>query len=393
MVRLVRNGQSQRSVARQFGVSLNTVQRWVKRAAQSELEDVDWSDQLPGPERSPARSVGTLEDRVLAIRKSLREQSSLGEFGAVAIHCEMIHRGLKRIPSVRTIGRILERRGVLDGRRRVRRKAPPPGWYLRDLSARKVELDSFDIVEGLMLKGGRDVLVLNGISLLGGLCCSWPRTSITAAFTVQALIEHWRKWGRPAYAKFDNDTVFQGAHQWPDSFGRVTRTCLSLGVIPVFAPPLQPGFQADVEAFNGRWQEKVWSRFQFNNLADVKRRSDRYVQAHRQKNSSRIEDAPSRRKFPTNWRLDLKQPLKGHVIFIRKTNESGWVNALGYSWEASRLWCHRLVRMDVDLTSHEVRIYGLRRREPDQHTLLATHEYHPPTKPFRDEIKPPRRKE
>ena len=54
---------------------------------------------------------------------------------------------------------------------------------------------------------------------------------------MEALIEHWRQHGLPDYAQFDNDTVFQGAHQWPDTFGRVTRLCLQLGVTPVFTPP------------------------------------------------------------------------------------------------------------------------------------------------------------
>lgn len=384
MVQFVRDGVSQRSVARQFGVSLHTVQRWLRRAADAPLEQVDWSDQTPGASESPRRCDAKLEDRVLTIRKTLKEESSLGEYGAQAIHQEMQRRGLKRIPSVRTIGRILERRGALDGRRRVRRQAPPPGWYLADLAARRVELDSFDIVEGLVIEGGQDVVVLNGMSLFGGLCCSWPEATITAKFTVEALLEHWREWGLPAYAKFDNDTVFQGAHQWPDSFGRVTRMCLSLGVTPVFAPPLQSGFQADIEAFNGRWQEKVWQRFRFTALSDVRRQSRRFVTAHRKKNGERIEDAPPRRVFPKAWTLNLQKPLAGRVVYVRKTNESGCVTVLGHTWEASRLWCHRLVRVDVDLTAQQLRIHALRRRDPTNHTQLATHEYHPPTKRFHE---------
>jgi putative transposase len=384
MVQLVRNGVSQRSAASQFGVSLNTVQRWLRRAADAPLEQVDWSAQTPGASESPKRCDAKLEDRVLTIRKTLKEDSSLGEYGAQAIRQEMQQRGLQRIPSLRTIGRILERRGALDGRRRVRRQAPPPGWYLLDLAARRVELDSFDIVEGLVIEGGQEVVVLNGMSLFGGLCCSWPEANMTAKFTVQALLEHWRQQGLPAYVKFDNDTVFQGAHQWPDSFGRVTRMCLSLGVTPVFAPPLQSGFQADIEAFNGRWQEKVWKRFHFHTLADVKRQSRLFVTAHRKKNAERIEDAPRRRSFPKGWTLNLQVPLTGRVVYVRKTNEAGCVCVLGHTWEASKLWCHRLVRVDVDLTAREVRIYALRRRDPANHTLLATHEYVPPTKRFHE---------
>jgi len=127
----------------------------------------------------PNRVPSNLEERVLALRKQLKMHSDLGEFGAAAIRQELLHLRVKYIPSVRTIGRILERRGALDGRQRVRRNPPPPGWYLADLAGSKVELDSFDIVEGLVIRGSKGkrpvgVEVFNGISLHGGLMCSCP---------------------------------------------------------------------------------------------------------------------------------------------------------------------------------------------------------------------------
>jgi hypothetical protein len=82
-----------------------------------------------------------------APRKSaLKATSALGEYGAATLHWELQRRHVCPLPSLRTIGRILERPGALDGRRRVRRPAPPRGWYLPRVAARRAELDSFDIV-------------------------------------------------------------------------------------------------------------------------------------------------------------------------------------------------------------------------------------------------------
>ncbi|MGO9270333.1 MAG: hypothetical protein ACLQOO_08800 [Terriglobia bacterium] len=192
---------------------------------------------------------------MLSLRGELAT-GDLGEFGAVAIHRALQEEGLAPLPCVRTIGRILERSGALDARRRVRRPPPPRGWYLPEVGARQAELDSFDIVEGLVIKGGSGVEVLNGISLHGGLAFSGPRPALTAKIAVEMIVEHWRGVGLPAYAQFDNDTVFQGAHQYPDTMGRVVRLCLSLGVVPVFAPPRETGFQAMIENYNGWWQAK-----------------------------------------------------------------------------------------------------------------------------------------
>jgi hypothetical protein len=267
MVSQVRDGISQRAVARAFRVSLSTVQRWVARAGDLPLEDVDWGSRPAGCRVSPRRTKAGVEQRVLIIRRQLRTRSDLGEYGPEAIRREMQERRERVIPAVATISRILLRRGALDGRQRVRRPAPPPGWFLPDVAAARSEMDNFDAIEDLVIRGGIDVNVLTGISLHGGLCAAWPAAQVTAKFTVECLLAHWREVGLPRYAKFDNGTVFQGAHQWSDSFGRVTRMCLSLHVTPVFAPPLCRGFQADIEAFNRRWQEAVWSRFQFRGRA------------------------------------------------------------------------------------------------------------------------------
>ncbi len=134
---------------------------------------------------------------MLTTRQYLRETSDLGEFGAAAIHRTLQAQGVADLPSLRTIGAILQRRGALDYRRRLRRPPPPPGWYLPAVADTRLELDSFDYVEGLVIQGGSAVEVLTGISLHGGLAVSWPRSGITAKFVAEALQEHWRAVGLP----------------------------------------------------------------------------------------------------------------------------------------------------------------------------------------------------
>jgi hypothetical protein len=74
---------------------------------------------------------------VLRMRKELKDNRVLGEYGAPAIHRELLDRGFARPPSIRTIGRILERRGALDRRRRARRPPPPRGWFPNLPSSRR----------------------------------------------------------------------------------------------------------------------------------------------------------------------------------------------------------------------------------------------------------------
>ncbi len=321
---------------------------------------------------------------MLGLRRELRETSDLGEYGARAIHRELVARGLTRVPSIRTIGRILERRGALDAGRRMRRPPPPLGWYLPEVARGRAELDSWDTVEGLALEGGIRLEVLNVISLHGGLPGSWPQPLVTAKTIIEALVEHWRAFGRPAYAQFDNDPTFRGTPRWPDALGRVVRTCLHLEVTPVFVPPQESGFQAAIENFNGRWQAKVWARFHHVSLAALQERSRRYISAYRQRAAARIDAAPPRRPFPACWQADLQARPAGAVVFIRRTSETGAVRLLGRTFDADPGWPHRLVRCEVDLSAETIRFHALRRRDPHHQPLLCETPYVFPRKPFWD---------
>lgn len=372
-----------RAVARAHHVSLSTVQRSLHRAGSQRLDRIDWSD------RSHARKVQhrtatEMEDRIMTLRQELRATSDLGEYGAVALRRALLVSGDASVPAVRTIHRVLARRGVLDGQRRVRRPAPPPGWYLPDVARGRAELDSFDFVEGLVIQQGPHVEVLNGVSLHGGLIGSWPGRIFTAAVTMSTLLTHWQTVGLPAYAQFDNDTRFQGPHQHRDVVSRVMRLCGSLGVTPVFAPPREHGFQNAVENLNGRWQQKVWSRFHHASLVALQLCSDRFVAATRVRRAARLATAPPRPTIAQTWQLDLQAPPTGRAIFLRRTNDAGAVAVLGHTIPLDPLWPHRLVRCEVNFDAQVIRFYRLRRREPLDQPLINEVRYVLPNRRFRE---------
>jgi len=381
MVAALRGGESMRSVARRLGVGLGTVQLWAGRAGHEDLDLVDWTSRSSAPRRQTRQTAATIEDEILTVRRILREESVLGEYGAVAIRRALSTRpggdDATPLPSVRTIGRILERRGALDARGRVRRPAPPAGWYLPDVAARRSELDSVDAIEGLRLKGGADIEILTAISLHGALAGAWPETVVTMSSTMAGLEDHWRAHGLPGYAQFDNDTRFHGSHGYTDLFGRLVRLCLGLGVTPVFAPPRETGFQAAVESYNGRWQAKVWARFWFDSLADLRNHSARYVSATRARSAIRIEAAPARSPFPAEWWFDPRATPRGLVVYIRRTSERGVARLLGRSFDVDSHWPHRLVRAEVDLSAGRIRFFALRRRDPTDQPLLREIAYEP----------------
>ena len=260
------------------------------RAKGKRLDRTDWTDKSAGATTPHNRTSSSIEQCVLHLRKELQENSPLGEYGADAIKQEMERLGCIHSIGRSTINRILQRHGLFDCKRRQRRPPPPTGWYLPDVAKGFAELDQFDFVEDLAIEGGHLVHVFNGISLHGRLVLSCPESQMRAENTVQNLISFWREFGLPTYAQFDNSTVFQGSRQ-PDSLGKIIRFCLSLDVLPVFAPPHETGFQASIESYNGRWQRGVWQRFHFDNLRAVPSREP----ANRVRNTERTQTNSFRR--------------------------------------------------------------------------------------------------
>lgn len=374
MVQAVRGGEGLRSVARRFSVSVSTVSHWVAHARGKQLARVSFAGGKPGLAWN--RTSESVEAKILSVRTRLFKHSVLGEYGADAIAATLAE-GPKRAASVSraTINRVLERCGAFDAVHRQRRPAPPKGWYLPDLARGEAELDSFDFIEDLKIANGPLVSLLTGISLHGALADAWVMPARSATATMEALRAHWQAVGLPVYVQFDNDTIFQGPHQFADTVGRVSRLCLALGVIPVFAPPREPGLQNAIEGFNALWQSKVWQRHHCNNVATLSRVSATYIAAHRNKTAHRRESAATRRPFPKRFQFDPNAALKGAMIFIRRSDEHGAVQLLGRTYPVDTNWPHRLVRCEVGFTDRRIRFYALRRREPDDQPLLHEIKY------------------
>lgn len=385
MVEAVRHGKPQREVASLFRVALSTLQWWLSRAAGQSLDQVQWSNRSRAPARIHNRTDPAIERAVLDCRHRLQTTSALGFYGDQTIHETLrAEATLPHVPSVRTIGRILQRHGALDRRRRLRHLAPPPGWYLPAVRAKQAELDAFDVIEGLVIEGRGDVEVLTGKALWGPSAGVWPMPAVTAKAALEALLPHWQAHGLPQFVQFDNDTRFQGGHNHPDVLGRVVRVSLSLGITPVFVPPRESGFQAIIENFNGLWQRKVWNRFHHVDLTMLQSRSEQFLAAYLRRLAQRTDHGPPRRPFPNDWHLNLQAPPTGQVIYLRRTDANGAVSLLGHCFPVDPLWTHRLVRCEVDLAQSHIAFYRLRRREPDQQPLIKTIGHRIPRRRFRE---------
>lgn len=346
-------------MARQYRCSVGSVGFWVRRAQGHRLDRVDWSDRPSGPAVPANHTPRSIERRVIRLRRWLASHDPLGYVGPEAIRRKLLAEACPP-PSARTIARILYRAG-LTPQKRQRHPPPPPGWYLPAVGTGTAELDQLDVVEGLRLRGVGMVEVLTGVSLWGKLALAEPITTGWRIDTIlPVLANHWQQWGAPAYLQMDNDTRFAGTGRAPRRLGRLIRFCLAEGVVPVFVPPRETGFQAAIESFNWLWQAKVWQRFRHRHLRQLHTRNRAFLAAHRQL-----------RRCEHSARQLVPCPRAQRVVFLRRTNGRGRIQVLGVEVSVSAAWPHRLVRAELDIRTQCLRIYALRRRQPTHQPLLV----------------------
>jgi hypothetical protein len=93
-----------------------------------------------------------------------------------------------------------------------------------------VDVDCFDVIEDLRLESFGLIQIFTAKALWAPIAEAWPAQVASTTFILEALQAHWRQYGLPQFAQFDNDVRFQGGHNHPDVIGRVMRLCLALEV-------------------------------------------------------------------------------------------------------------------------------------------------------------------
>ena len=157
---------------------------------------------------------------------------------------------------------------------------------------------------------------------------------------------------------------------------------LSLELVPVVVPLRETGFQATSERYHGRWQAEVWQRFHHESWPALQDQSDRYVGAYHYRAAAQLEGVPPRRPFPMPWRLSLRAPVHGGLIFLRRMTTQGEVTVLGHRFIVDATWPHRLVRAEVDVDQEIIHFSAQRRREPMAQPRLRTIPYPLPHRRF-----------
>jgi transposase InsO family protein len=221
------------------------------------------------PKTSPQRIAAAVEDAIVMLRKELCEQGT-GEAGPATIQWHLGRRGVRPVPSVATVWRVLVRRGLVTPEPR---KRPKSSWRRFEASAPN-ELWQADVTDWVIATG-----LVKIISYLDDHSRVALRVkaveSATSEATWDVFCEATATWGVPLGQLTDNGLNFSGKLRgFEVHFEQQLR---AIGVVPKTSRPFHPQTCGKVERFQQTL--KKWLRRQplARDLAELQAQLDAFV--------------------------------------------------------------------------------------------------------------------
>jgi hypothetical protein len=182
--------------------------------------------------------------------------------GAAVILAERKALGLRPLPCVRTIERVVERNGLTAPRVRL---APllPRQEYPGPQARASNQLHEVDLVGPIYLQGsGHRYYIWIGKDAVDGAVCLRLAYSRSMDEVLWFLGECWKDLGRPEQVQIDNAREVAGWGPSARTLSRVIRLCLRFGVGPVFIPAGEPQFKGyassctSFASFEAIWEDR-----------------------------------------------------------------------------------------------------------------------------------------
>ncbi len=236
VLEVLHQGVSVTDVARRFGVTRQTVHRWLRQYANGGLGAL--ADRSSKPGSCPHQMDPRIEARIVELRRE-----HLG-WGPRSIETQLRREGVVPLPGRSSIYRALIRHKLIEPARRRRRREDYKRWE----RSKAMELWQMDVMGGVYLADGTELKAVTGIDDHSRFCvCARLVHRATAKPVCAALAEAMRTHGVPAGVLTDNGMVFTGKFGPGKGLVLFDRICHENGIKHLLTKPFSPTTTGKIE--------------------------------------------------------------------------------------------------------------------------------------------------
>ena len=369
----VLDGATVVDVARRNGVARQTVHDWMRAYAVHGLAGL--ADRSSKPGSCPHQMSAVVEARIIELRRAHPG------WGPRSIVHQLERDGVAPVPGRSSVYRALVRHGLVDPKRRKRRREDYRRWQ----RSRAMELWQMDVVGRIYLADGTELSAVTGIDDHSRFCvCARLVARATAKPVCHALADAMRAHGIPDQVLTDNGKVFTarfGKGPGPVLFDRI---CADNGIRHLLTAPYSPTTTGKVERFHKTLRAE-WVRPNdraFATMAEAQVSLDAWVVQY---NTERPHQAtgmvPPAERFALAARRDVAEgddepepsrPSSRPAGVSRWVDQRGTISLAGFSYrvgptfagEAVEVVCHgglvEILHAGVLVATHA------QRRRPDE---------------------------
>ena len=201
-------GEKISKIAYSFNKSRKWVHHWINRFKQK-IDAPDWyKDESKAPKNICIKTDAELGQQILLIRKELMNEK-MAQIGAISIQYECERRGIKPIPDVWKINRLIVKHGL--NKQVSVHKLP------NDYPELFCHTHQMDLVGPRYIKGDGKFYSINLIDTTTHSCYVKAVRTKSSEGIVAALASFWKTHGMPDALQMDNELAFRGSNRYPQA--------------------------------------------------------------------------------------------------------------------------------------------------------------------------------
>ena len=346
----VLGGATATDVATRYGVTRQTLHRWLKNYARQGLGGL--VDHSSRPASCPHQMPAVVEARIVDLRRSHPL------WGPRTIRHHLAREQVEPLPGRSSIYRCLVRHGLVDPKKRKRKREDYRRWE----RSRSMELWQMDIMGGVKLVDGHELKIVTGLDDHSRYCVSALLVHrATARPVCEALAAALRRHGVPEQILTDNGKVFTG--RFGPGKGEVLfdRICRENGIRHLLTAPHSPTTTGKVERFHKTIRAEFLSGKVFASLEEAQEALDAWVSFY---NSERPHQGIG--MVSPAWRFARADGEPVMPIFAeegegeeapesapaaprltRRVSDHGRISLLGFPYHVGRFLAGQTVEIDM----------------------------------------------